>query len=487
MASETDSGAAFHFIVSFWGEAFRDYFLRLTAASLLAPGNAPSLTNKRDSRLVICTTAEDWAAIQTDPTFVALTTIVTPHFVELRRTVPEFVKAHILARRHRRGESLPSSEQEWDEVTVTPLDVLAPDAYAELEAIGRDIGNELSIHSHYALRIHFMATGHKSAAIAAHRAGACAVFLAPDMMLSDGAVRTLEEYWRTGVKVVLIPALRFKQEECLEEFAARGLLTPGQPLALAPRELVKLIFRHPHPETECFEYDSRFFCDTATSSTWRVAGDDGLLLHSFHFGPLLIDYRDLETHHTDYFDQGGTTDGKYIAMHFPAESDIAVVDDSDKVLMASFTPAWEYYYPVTTSLAKRLPLLGPWYKTHLIRKTLYGAMGDPVKRRYYTRPIRLHSGPLGPNWARVEQRAGKTARAAATPPGHLDRALMIVTAVSQWGRSLSFTRRDFAAERQRMKQRSRVAGGRLFRFASRKLPPDQRESLRTFIKRVARV
>lgn len=483
----SDEGAAYHFVVSFWGAPFREYFLRLSAGSLLAPGNAPSLVNKRDSRMVVCTTVEDWQAIQEDPTFVALKEYVAADFIELRRSVPEFVKPHILEQRRRRGESHPTSPEEWGEISVVPTDVLSADAYAELEAIGRDISNELTVHSHYALRIHFMATGHKAAAIAAHEARACAVFLAPDMMLSDGAILALEAYRRAKAKVVLIPALRFRQDECLDEMRALGLLSPGQPLAIKPRELVSLAFRHPHPETECFEFESDYFCDTATSATWRVAGDDGVLLHSFHFGPLLIDYRDLEIHHTEYFDQGGTTDGKYIAMHFPNEEDIVVIDDSDEALMASFTPGWEYYYPVKTSIAKRLPLVGRRYKTHLIRKTLFGPMGDPVKRRYYVRPMRLHSGPLGAEWDRAERKARGIAHAAARPPGLFDHGLAMLQAFSAWIRGLSFDRQGVRKEIRRVKQPLRSVGGPVFRFLSSRMSPERRASLRSLIKRVVRV
>ena len=107
--------------------------------------------------------------------------------------------------------------------------------------------------------------------------------------------------------------------------------------------------------------------------------DDGILLHNLNFYPLLVNYEGVDTHQADYFDAGGTIDGKYIAMHFDPQKDITIVTDSDRLMLASFTPRGEYYYPLTKGWRKTHPWFKERYKTHLIRKTLHGPMGDPVK------------------------------------------------------------------------------------------------------------
>ena len=113
----------FYFIVSFWGKEFREHFLRLSAASLLAPGNVPSLSNRDDSRLFICTTQNDWSAIQGDPIFRQLTSFIEPIFVELKRPAPPFLKS-ILYEKHRRDASVLSLESgEPQDFWVTPDDV----------------------------------------------------------------------------------------------------------------------------------------------------------------------------------------------------------------------------------------------------------------------------------------------------------------------------------------------------------------------------
>jgi hypothetical protein len=239
------------------------------------------------------------------------------------------------------------------------------------------------------------------------------------MVLSDGAVAELDRLARRGSKVVLAAACRFAQEQCLAAFRSRGLLEPGKPLCLPPRLLVEIAFAHLHPETAGFEFDAPAFCTTATSALWRVPGDAGALLHSFFWAPLLVSYGDVRTHHTDCFDHGGTTDGKYIAMHFDPDRDLTPIVDSDTLMMASFTRSDEYYYPVTRGLLKRLPVLGTAYKTYLLRKMLYGPMGDPVKRRLYAVPVRFHSRSVSPSWEPVEQRAGAVVGRALMPPGRL--------------------------------------------------------------------
>jgi len=409
----------FYFIVSFWGEEFRNHFLRLCAPSLLAPRNIPALSGARRCRLLICTTAEDWKAVQADPTFELLRTFAVPEFLELRHPVPDFLRRPYqeqfrrAAGRHEkeRAVRIPDS--------VSPNDVVSPAAFAALQAIGREIGVTLTARQAYALRLFFMSAGHKAAAIRAHADGAYAVYLAPDMVLSDGAVSELDRLARQGSKVVLAAACRFVQEECLAAFRSRGMLEPGKPLCLPPRLLVEIAFAHLHPETAGFEFDAPAFCTTATSALWRVPGDGGALIHSFFWAPLLVSYGDVRTHHADCFDHGGTTDGKYIAMHFDPDRDLTAIADSDRLMMASFTRAEDYAYPDTHRMLKGLPGLGTAYKIHRIRRMLHGPMGDPVKRRLYAVPIRFHSQPVSLAWEAVEQRAEAIVSRALKQPGRL--------------------------------------------------------------------
>ena len=430
------SAGGFHFIASFWGEAFRDYYLRLSLGSLLAPGNLPSLTDKANARLAVCTTPEDWQALQDDPTFLMATAHVEAVFHELRRPVPEFLRPAMSEEARRKGSPVPGEDRPWDEVSIGPRDVLMDGAFKRYQALGREIGAPLDTHHHYALRIMFMSNGHMRGADAAFQAGGCAVFLGPDLIMADGTVKELERIVASGRKVVQTATLRFDQEKCLDIFRRKGWLEPGAVLAMEPREMVATVFPHMHPETACFEYDSPLFCDTATSSMWRVPGDEGILLHNLNYYPLLINFDGIEQHQSDYLDIGGTIDGKYVALHVTGMDAIEVIDDSDRLMLASFTPSEEYYYPIRDHLLKRLPVVRDIYKIHQLRRTLFGPVGDPVKRMLYTRPLRLHSREIGDAWSKVEARAGAVAKAAVTPPGFLERLLFtgdrIRPFVSRW-------------------------------------------------------
>lgn len=402
----------FYFIVSFWGAAYRAHFLRLCGASLAAQGNAPSVASRSGNRLILCTTADDWAAIQDDATFRLLAGSLETEFIELRRAVPPFLRPILAEKWRRAGRPVPAGDG-WDSVAVTPAETIMPDAYAELARIGAEIGAPLQPSHHYGLRIFFMSAGHKAAACRAHADRAYGVILAPDMVLSDGAVAALDRRARAGAKVVLAPACRFAQEACFAGFAAEGLLAPGRPFAVPPRKLVAMTFAHPHPETACFEFDSPEFCDVATTALWRIPGDRGALLHSFFWAPLLIDFGGIGRHHADYFDSGGTTDGRYLALHFNPDRDVDVVADSDELYMASFTPAAEYYYPVTRSWQKSSPLFATRYKTYLLQKTLHGPMGDAFKRRLYAIPVLIHSGEITDAWRKATLVAAPIAQGAA--------------------------------------------------------------------------
>lgn len=456
----------FYFIVSFWGAEFREHFLRLSVASLLAPGNLPSLTTRRDSRFFICTTRGDWEAIQDDPTFRLLTLYVEPVFIELKRPAPDFLLPILLEKRRREGGEAQQAGGQIASLDITPDEVLAPAAYSELQRIGLDIGRELTTAHHYALRIFFMSNGHKAGACRAFSDHANAVFLGPDLVTSDGTIVELERLVREGCKVVLTATLRFSQDECLADFAGKGLMEPGKPMILDPRALVATVFKHMHPETACFEFDSPYFCDTATSALWRVPGDEGVLLHNLNFYPLLVNYSGVTRHQAEYFDDGGTIDGKYIALHFDPERDVTVVDDSDRLMLASFTRQSEYYYPFKAGWKKTLPWLGIAYKAGLIRRTLYSQMGDPVKRRFYTVPIRLHSNLLTPAWAHVECRASRVASQAVGRPGLVDFMFGLHPLLAAW---------TWAGIRSRVLS--------LVASLAARLPERQRNKLKSFVLR----
>jgi len=416
----------FYFIVTFWGAEFRRSFLQLCAASLLSPQNLPALARTRTSRFLVCTTQEDWDAISSDAVFQLLKRYADPILIKLQRPVPEFLRPVFREKMFRTSGS-PLSNESLYQYQVSPLDVATPEAFHELQRIGSEIHVKLTVYHHYALRILFMSAGHKAAACLTHTDQAYGIFLAPDMVLSDGSLMHLNQLADQGKKVVMVSACRFSQEECIQEFEGRDLMKSGLPLVLPSEVLIEIVLGHLHPETECFEFDSPYFCDVATSAFWRACRDEGLLLHSFFWAPLLVSYREIEKHYAEYFDEGGTTDGKYIALHFNTQQDITPIYDSHDIFLASFTPRTEYYYPVKSHILKRLSYTKIGYKTYLLQKTLYGPMGDPVKRWLFSIPVRIHTGVVKSEaWAKCEQAASVVVNRALRHPSIFRKAMMRV-------------------------------------------------------------
>src|SRR2546430_16552221 len=57
----------FHFMVTFWGERYRDYFVDLFFPSMLASNNLRLLQAQDEHRFFIATPREDWQAIKELP------------------------------------------------------------------------------------------------------------------------------------------------------------------------------------------------------------------------------------------------------------------------------------------------------------------------------------------------------------------------------------------------------------------------------------
>ena len=132
-ASGANGSHKFYFMLTFWGEEFRDYFYSLLLPTLLAPNNVPVLKSRPGSKLVVCTTSEDWSALKRRP---------------LMRELAEHVEP-------------------------LPLFIGYPEAGA-------------------AIQLH-MSKGHRLAARRAYQDQAVAGFLAPDLLCSDGLIKTAVE------------------------------------------------------------------------------------------------------------------------------------------------------------------------------------------------------------------------------------------------------------------------------------------------------
>jgi hypothetical protein len=349
----TATARQLYFVVVFWGKEHREYFLRLLAPSLLAPGNLPAIENKSGSKFLVCTTAGDWSAIQGDPDFLALKRVIEPVFVEI-----------------------PSPDPKDNKYLV-------------------------------------MSAGHKLATARVFRDRACGVFLTPDLVLADGGVVALQRLSREGKRVVLCAAMRYTYEGAVLEIEAlrKG---HGDPLVLSPRRLAGIALRHMHLETLRYDWGAPYFAEMPHSCFWRVPGDEGIVIHSFNWAPVLADYSKLTEHHTETFERS-TMDADYICKNFGDDPAIHVVRDSDEFLLISFTrqddrPGHLGEDALRPRWYNSFPMIGHCWKLARLRWLARSGAADPLKLRIFRLGVRMHGGSVTEAcWKKTERRAAAIA------------------------------------------------------------------------------
>lgn len=340
----------FYFVVVFWGETFRNYLVDYCLPSLVAPGNLPALSFG-NHKFIFCTTPYDWKAVSATMIFASLKRYVEPYFVEIPPAPP--------------GKS----------------------------------GCE------------HMGIGHKLASEMAHRDGAYGVFLTPDLMLSNGAVAALQQHALNGVRVVLVAALRFGEEPLFQCLEAEGVLKRGErasqtgtPIVLTGRQMVAACSHSFHSETLRYEWQASYFSNFPAAVWWRIPDEQGILLHSLSWAPILCDYSAITEHDTTVFNTW-TLDGDYVYQNFGASPRLHVVTDSDEMMLVSWAPLADREQRLAPSLLKQVPVLGDLIKGGILRATLRNGLFDPLKLRIFFLPVRWHSGALTPAWMEIEEKA----------------------------------------------------------------------------------
>lgn len=342
--SETVVLRPFYFIVVFWGKVFRDYLCDFCLPSLLAHDNIPAIEEVGGSKFLFCTTPNDWDALEKTPIFHTLKQYIEPYFIEIP---------------------------------------LPPSGKSGCEHMG---------------------VGHKLAAQMAFRDKAFGVFLTPDLMVSDGTVRALKHCAQNGSKVVLTAALRFGEEPLFENLQALGVLptdqTPSQsglPLSISGRQLVKAAIKSFHSQTQRYEWEAPYFSSFPCACWWALPDEEGVILHSLSWAPLLCDYAAVDTHDTSTFDVW-TLDGDYIFQNFKNVHDMHIVRDSDEMMLVSWAPLADRPQSLTPNILKRLPVVGEWIKGGILRAALLSGIFDSLKQQIFFIPVRWHARALSSSW-----------------------------------------------------------------------------------------
>jgi len=353
----------FHFIVVLWGERFRNYFLEYCLPSLLSPGNIPALSTRTPGKFLIATRPEDWAAITVTPIFRLMERHIAPVYVELPPCPP---------------------------------------------------GRAGCVH---------MGVGHILCSDISFREKAYAVIMMPDSMLSDGTVARLQPLVAAGAEVVLTAALRFGEKPFFDELETSGALPTesrrdsGMPLTISGRQMVHAAVHGFHTETLHYEWDSACFPPFTPSvpaaAWWRVPGEDGIVLHSLIWMPLVVDYGSLEKHDTSAF-ENWTIDGDYVSKNFHKLETIYVVTDSDEAFIGSWGPPG----PLPLGFNVR-SLFGAVGKGAMFRSAFYSGVFDAIRRRAFFPTVHWHAHEINARWLPVERCSMRTILTYLRPPGDL--------------------------------------------------------------------
>jgi len=349
----------YYLMVTFWGEKYREYFYSLCLPCLLSPNNLPVLREVKGSKLIICTTKEDWDALKDRPLFEVLKTYVEPFFLE--------------------------------------IDFPGP-------------GEPIQLH---------MSKGHVLAARMTLEDKAFGGFLAPDLLVSDGMVAKVMGLAAKGERAILAPALRFAMEPVVENLKNSGFMQNDKPMNLESRWLASLGIQALHSEILRYDFESPYFGNYPIWCYWRVPNRDALVLHTVSWALLLGSYEDI-TDYTDNFLESSTIDGFYVYknfFHLRKAGKMHLITDSDDLMFMSLTPESEYtFYPLYKTFVNNIPLLGLSKRLADIHNFHSSEALDPFRRWAYTVPVKIHGDQLDSGSDRVEMKSLKLVKMAIYRP-----------------------------------------------------------------------
>jgi hypothetical protein len=352
-----------HFMVIFWGQRYREYFVDLCLPSLLAPHNLPLLRSADGHRFMMATTKDDWRTIERLPIMDRLRRHATPVWVEIGSPEETPKTAGALAR--------------------------------------------------YAATIRHQEVCYRALLAAAYHPRAYGSLLGPDVIVSDGLVAAMLKYARAGHHLVLRPALRQVEEDVLSELEACGLVD-GERLSETARDLTiptrlaaDLVVRHLHPELLSLEEGAPGQPERPPFRYWRMPEGRGIVLRTFFALPVLMDFSLVPTNHAACLDRDAF-ENIYFSENFGKSPSIHAVQDSDEFSVLSLTPRSVNYAAPTPTVE---PARSSWRQRYArllnIRRSMkfYTRGGrDNVRRQLFHVSFRWHRDPLDEVWMREERR-----------------------------------------------------------------------------------
>ena len=333
----------FYFFVVVWGETFCHYLTQYCIPSLFAPNNIAVLSNHPHNKFLICTTQKDWQWLQSTSIINTLNQHLTVVFLEI-----PFPQPGVTGCQH-------------------------------------------------------MGIGHKLATTMCFNDQVYGVPLTPDLLFADGTLTQVEKRARAGDALVLCAGIRSGEEPLFKSLHDLGIRSMdqqahAQPLTITARQLVKCLLQSPHSEMQTYDFESPSFSTQTPMALWHLPKQQGCILHTLSWCPLLIDYGALTEHSTAIFDSW-TMDGDYLYQHFKNHDRIYACTDSDDMLLAAWSPLSYQLIPVKAGILRR------WYQPlcrminrYLLFALLRRPIFDPLKLQLFPTPIFWHTEDLDDTW-----------------------------------------------------------------------------------------
>ena len=286
-----------------WGEAFLNALERYPLPCLLAPGNLPSLSQVHEVRLVIFTTPEGVERLESSSAVQAL----RPYAI----------------------------------VDLVPFPTLLT-----------------KTHETYKL----MSAAHVAAMELARDSGAHFGFLAPDIVLADNFLETLESRRQAGAEVVFVPSVTLQMETFTEAMEAQFPVTEGV-RRLPPQKLLDLGLQNVHPFVQqAYTHATRKRRPSGSILLWPLAEAPGYLMHGFHHTPYLVSAEAMARFDGSFF---FTIDGEFLLkiLHTPNQlSRCELLTDPRETCFFELSKGSRFDFPLEfdqARLARWASLQGP--------------------------------------------------------------------------------------------------------------------------------
>jgi len=317
-----------------WGAKFCDYLTDYCIPALLSDNNIPALSNESgQNKFLICCPVDEWNYLINHKTIVKLSEYLEP--------------VHL-------------------EIPYPPNNATTP-----------------CLH---------MGVGHKMATARCYQDKAYFVALTPDMMLSDGTIAAMEKYARMGKQIVYSGGLRFCEEEGLIEYLCQIGYDPTKnsysKIQFSGAELVSMIIKYPHRAMSFIDIGLPYLEDNVAAYL-KFIEDEGFLLHSFNWFPLLLDHGAIERHDVSTFEQG-TFDSDYVYKNFGTNPNMYICQDSDEIMLVTWTPRYEHYDPLIKQPLTKYEFTKKIYYSYLMEKSFYDEKIDDLKKKLILIPLYFH-------------------------------------------------------------------------------------------------